>query len=322
MWPLKRCGKKEPALAITVEACHWPESFGHLDMTTSWYGKRRHGQLQLHNKPTAAGQREAQKFLDWKNNSDIKSKQAICDVAAIVSRQCISGASLSRARLLNQRYAALRYHSGQYCPQYLLAGLVEYGISFATFEPLDAEALGFLHDSLKRMWRAEKDKREVSEGKLSASSSETSSDKAMISFTFPQSVLQQMRPGGGEVQGSSAAAENPANSLRSMLVSFASGHSEDGEDDNSRQTEESQVEEAPPQRAWGSSTFGIRRKRKATSASKTSRAEEVLKEGATAGKMMFSIWNLLSNLFISVSLPSLAKIYFLPPRNCLHPGRT
>jgi len=41
---------------------------------------------------------------------------AICDVAAIVSRQCISGAGLSRARFLNLRYAALRCHSGQYCP--------------------------------------------------------------------------------------------------------------------------------------------------------------------------------------------------------------
>ena len=250
---------------------------------------------------------------------------AICDVAAIVSRQCISGAGLSMARLLNLRYAALRYHSGQYCPQYLLAGMVEYGVNFATFQPLDAEALDLLHDSLRRMWRTEEEERDVSEGELSASSSE-SSDEAMIPCTFPQSVLQQMRPGGGEVQGSSAGTENP---LRSLLASFASGQSDD-EDDNSQQPG-SQAEEAPPQRARGPNAFGGGRKRKATSASgggasasKTSRgrAEEVLEEGATAGKMMFSIWNLLSNLFISVSLPSRAKISFLSPRNCLHPGRT
>ena len=37
---------------------------------------------------------------------------ALCDVAAIVSRQSISSASLRRARLLNLRYAALRYNSG------------------------------------------------------------------------------------------------------------------------------------------------------------------------------------------------------------------
>ena len=80
---------------------------------------------------------------------------AICDVAAIVSRQCISGAGLSRARSLNLPYAALRYHSGQYCHQYLLAGMVEYGVNFASFESLYAEALEFLHDSLKRIGRAE-----------------------------------------------------------------------------------------------------------------------------------------------------------------------
>ena len=154
---------------------------------------------------------------------------AICDMAAIVSRQCISSASLSRARLVNLQYAVPRYHSGQYCSQYLLAGMVEYGVNFATFEALDAKALGFLHDSLKRMWRAEEDKRELREGELSASSSEKSSDEAMISCTFPQSV----RPGGGEVQGSSAATENPANPPRSMLVGFASAHSEDDEDDKS-----------------------------------------------------------------------------------------
>ena len=148
-------------------------------------------------------------------------------------RQCISSAGLSRPRLLNLQYAAPRYHSGQYCPQYLLADMVKYGVNFATFESLDAKALGFLHDSLKRMWRAEEDKREVRERELSTRNLETSSDEAMISCTFPQSVLEQMQPGGGEEQGSSEATENPANSLRSMLVGFASGHSEDFEDDKS-----------------------------------------------------------------------------------------
>ena len=125
------------------------------------------------------------------------------------------------ARLLNLRYAAIRYYSGQYCPQYLLAGMVEYGVNFATFQPLDAEALDLLHDSLRGMWRTEEQERDVSEGELSASSSE-SSDEAMIPCTFSQSVLQQMRPGGGEVHGSSAGTENP---LRSLLASFVSGQS-------------------------------------------------------------------------------------------------
>ena len=121
---------------------------------------------------------------------------SLCDVAAIVSRQSISSAGLRSARLLDLRYAALRYNSGQCCPQYLLSGVVEYGVNFGTFQPLDAQAL----DSLKRMWRAEEEERDVSEEELCAGSSETSSDEPMIPCTFPQSVLQQMRPGGGKVK--------------------------------------------------------------------------------------------------------------------------
>ena len=78
----------------------------------------------------------------------------------------------------------------------------------------------------------------MSEGELSARS-----DEAMIPCTFSQSVLQQMRNGGGEVHGSSAGTENP---LRSLLASFVSGQSDD-EDDNSQQPG-SQAEEA--QRLW------------------------------------------------------------------------
>ena len=66
--------------------------------------------------------------------------------------------------------------------------MVEYGVNFATFQPLDDEALDLLHDSLRRMWRTEEEERDVNEGKLSASSSEDS-DEAMIPCTFPQSVL-------------------------------------------------------------------------------------------------------------------------------------
>ena len=113
------------------------------------------------------------------------------------------------------------------------------------------------------------------------------------------------------MQGS-VATENPTNSLSSLLASFASGHSEDYEDDNSRLPTEGQKQK---QKATLASVGGA-------SASKTGKSEEVPKEGATAGRMMFSIWNLLSSLFFSVSLPSLPKISFLSPRNCLHADRT
>ena len=134
--------------SLFVQACHWPESFGHLDMTMSWYGKHHRGQLQLHNIPKATCCWEPRWFLAWDNN--IRSKQSESAqagrllVTAIASRQCISSASLSRARLFNLPYAALRYYSGQYCPQNLLAGMAEYGVNFATFNPLNAEALDFL----------------------------------------------------------------------------------------------------------------------------------------------------------------------------------
>ena len=55
----------------------------------------------------------------------------------------------------------------------------------------------------------------------------------------------------------------------------------------------------------GPRTFGGGQKRKATSASvggasasKTSRAEGVPEEGATAGEMMFSIWNPLGPVYM------------------------
>ena len=34
-------------------------------------------------------------------------------------------------------------------------GIVDYDVNFATFQPLNAEALDLLYASLKRMWRAE-----------------------------------------------------------------------------------------------------------------------------------------------------------------------
>ena len=50
----------------------------------------------------------------------------MCDLACLVSRGTISGTGLSKARLLNLRYAAIRYHRGSYIPQYLMAAMVEF----------------------------------------------------------------------------------------------------------------------------------------------------------------------------------------------------
>ena len=110
-----------------------------------------HGRLQVHSIHTASQGGWLLRAMEvcLPGNITVTSKAsnqslrrlAIYDMAAIISRQCVSGAGLSRARLLNLRYAALRYHSGQYCPPYLLAGMVKYGVNFATFQPLNAEAI-------------------------------------------------------------------------------------------------------------------------------------------------------------------------------------
>ena len=125
-------------------------------------------------------------------------------------------------------------------------------MNFGTSQPLNVQALDLLHNSLSRMWKAEEEESDLSERELSASSSATSKDEAMIPTTFPHSVQHQMPPGEGVVLGS-AATENPFNSLSSLLASFASGHcDEEDKDDNSRlPTEGSQEEEGPPQRARG-----------------------------------------------------------------------
>ena len=125
--------------AMWKRACHWPESFGHLDMASAVMNSCK---CTIYPRRLVA--ESHRRFLPGKTTATSKASNlslrrlAICDVAAIVSTQCISGTGLSRARLINRWYAALRYHSGQYCPQHLLAGMVEYGVSFATFEPLDA----------------------------------------------------------------------------------------------------------------------------------------------------------------------------------------
>ena len=75
---------------------------------------------------------------------------AVCDLACLVSRGTISGTGLSKGRLLNLRYAAIRYHRGSYIPQYLMAAMVEFGVNFSTFEPLDVKALDEFSASLTK----------------------------------------------------------------------------------------------------------------------------------------------------------------------------
>ncbi len=80
---------------------------------------------------------------------------SVCDVASLVSRLSVSGVGLSYARLLNLRYAAIRYHHRSYTPDYLVRGMLDFGLNFATFLPIDVVALEALKNSLKSSWSPE-----------------------------------------------------------------------------------------------------------------------------------------------------------------------
>ena len=75
---------------------------------------------------------------------------AICDIASLVSRISTEGSGLSFARLLNLRYAAVKCKNTTYSPQWLIAAVVKFGISFATCKALDAETL----DAISEAWQA------------------------------------------------------------------------------------------------------------------------------------------------------------------------
>lgn len=82
-------------------------------------------------------------------------RMAICDVASLASKCWLNCAGLSLSRLLNLRCAALRYTSGRYLPHYLIRGMLEHGVSFATFEKLETETLEELSQGLPSPWRGD-----------------------------------------------------------------------------------------------------------------------------------------------------------------------
>lgn len=102
---------------------------------------------------------------------------AVCDVVCLVSRATTSGVGLSQARLLNLLYAAVRYYWGAFCPQYLPSAMVEFGVNFATFQPLSSAALDTLSDSITKGW-----KQTEAGGDSSDSSAEI---EPLISCCFP-----------------------------------------------------------------------------------------------------------------------------------------
>lgn len=88
---------------------------------------------------------------------------AVCDVASLISKCSVAGVGLSYARLVNLRYAAIRYRRGSYLPNYLVRGMLEAGVNFATFEALEVETLEELQNSLKNSWNLRRDEDDESD---------------------------------------------------------------------------------------------------------------------------------------------------------------
>lgn len=120
---------------------------------------------------------------------------ATCDVACLVSQSMTNGVGLSRAQLLNLRYAAMSYRRGSYTPKYLVQGMVEYGINFATFEALSSNTLDALHASLRQGWRQGGEDQESDESDVSV--------EPLISYSFPQNRYARNRQSSEPVNGGS-----------------------------------------------------------------------------------------------------------------------
>ena len=134
---------------------------------------------------------------------------AVCDVACLVSQATTAGSGLSRARLLNLRYAAISYQSGSFCPQYLASAMVEFGVNFATFEALSADTLDTLHASLKRGWR---------QGDDSSGSGEESNEPLI---SCPESVMQEIGKSSAESSSEAGTSQQPpGDSERTMLCAL------------------------------------------------------------------------------------------------------
>lgn len=71
-------------------------------------------------------------------------RMAVEDVACLISRTAINGAGLTLARLLNLRFAALKYRNSTYRPNYLLSAMKELGVTFDTFDAIELDVLSAL----------------------------------------------------------------------------------------------------------------------------------------------------------------------------------
>ena len=197
---------------------------------------------------------------------------AVCDVASLVSRVSTAGAGLSLARLINLRYAAISYRRGSYSPQYLVAAMVEFGVNFATFQALDADALDALSDSLSKGWRAD-------DSAASDSSDSEASMEPLITCRFAEPILRQMgKATEGAIGDSSAeiqAEEDESVVLATLLSHFNLNAVNSSGSDCDEQAEEVRTRLHTGPRATQSAS----RKRKGKSKSSSGGAAKVPRTG-------------------------------------------
>ena len=175
---------------------------------------------------------------------------AVCDVASLVSRISTEGSGLSFARLLNVRYAAVKYKNTTYSPQYLIAAMVEFGVSFATFNALDAEG--------------------------TASDENEESSEPLVECDFTQAILHQIgKSSQSEVREGEGDSDCP-DALTTLLAQFNM---------QSNSTSEEEAEEGGT-KAVSKTSSRVGRKRKATlnsSSGRTKQARNSQAEDTPAG---------------------------------------
>ena len=195
---------------------------------------------------------------------------AVCDVASLVSRISTEGSGLSFARLLNVRHAAVKYKNTTYSPQYLIAAMVEFGVSFATFNALDAETLDALSASLTSGWKTA----EGDEGTASDENEESS--EPLVECDFTQAILHQIgKSSQSEVREGEGDSDCP-DALTTLLAQFNM---------QSNSTSEEEAEEGGTKAASKTSSR-VGRKRKATlnsSSGRTKQARNSQAEDTPAG---------------------------------------
>ena len=182
---------------------------------------------------------------------------AVCDVASLISKRWISSAGLSYGRLLNLRYAAIRYHRDTNLPQYLVRGMTEFGVNFATFDPLTRETLEYLAEASRPPWTAVDEQEEEEDGEFR---------QVALAVGVMESLGQQATTDGDQDSAAEGDTHPHHTALTNLLSSWAHGESDSAED------EVAIVQATPSAR---SSQGARKRKRKSGSSSSSSGRRQV-----------------------------------------------